>query len=247
MNKKDNYKKQLADSPDWIKFLADNSNLPGPRGNLELLAAFIEVGNESVFLDCLNYDELMAPTNTPGEFIATCGAAGIGMLIANGKEEYFTLLRKLASDSRWRVREGVAFGLQAVGKRNFKMLIPEMNRWKNGNFLVQRAVVAGLCEPELLKDEKNADYLLAVLFYITSNVQNVINRKDPTLNILKKGLGYGLSVAVAACPDKGKKIFEQLVKYADKDIRWILWENLKKNRLIKMDKSWVDQMKKAIS
>ena len=39
MNKTDTYRKQLNDSPDWIKFLADNSNLPGPRGNLELLAA----------------------------------------------------------------------------------------------------------------------------------------------------------------------------------------------------------------
>jgi len=30
---------------------------------------------------------------------------------------------------------------------------------------------------------------------------------------------------------------------SDKDVRWIMRENLKKNRLIKMDPVWVDSMR----
>jgi hypothetical protein len=247
MKKTDIYRDQLAEASDQITFLADNSNLPGPRGNLELLAAFTEVGNEEDFLSCIRYDENKAPTNTPGEFIATCGAAGLGKLIANGKTEYFPLLKDLAQDSRWRVREGVAFALQAAGKVDFNKLITEMNRWKDDNFLVQRALVAGLCEPALLKDENNADYLLGILYEIISGIDKVKNRKDPSFGVLKKGLGYGLSVAIVASPLKGKKLFEQLAEIPDKDIRWILSENLKKNRLIKMDRKWVEQKKKEIN
>jgi hypothetical protein len=246
MNRSDIYRNQLTASTDPVKFLADNSNLPGPRGNLELLGVFALYGSESDILKCLGYDEHIAPTNTPGEFVATCGAAGTGRLIAEGRSEYFPVLRRLARDSRWRVREGVAFALQLVGMRDFRMLIPVINDWKTDDLLVRRAVVAGLCEPALLKDEANANYTLDILKEIISGIKSVPERKDPAFLVLKKGLGYALSVAVAALPDKGKQIFEELADIKDKDIRWILRNNLDKNRLIKMDGNWVERMKTAL-
>ncbi|MEJ2543904.1 MAG: hypothetical protein P8Y99_07535, partial [Calditrichaceae bacterium] len=147
MNKIVLYKTEFLKSKDRIKYLMDHSNLPGPRGNLELLFAVQEVGDERFFKDCLKHDESTAPTNTPGEFVATCGTAGLGKLIAEGKLEYFEQLKKRAADNRWRVREGVAFALQYIGIQKMDLLLTEMKKWMKENFFVQRAIVAGLCEP----------------------------------------------------------------------------------------------------
>jgi hypothetical protein len=46
-------------------------------------------------------------------------------------------------------------------------------------------------------------------------------------------------VAVAANPEFGKPAFERLLEMDDKDVQWIIRENLKKNRLVKMDEDWV--------
>ena len=105
MNKTESYKEELSRSADWISFLYDHSNLPGPRANLELLWAVVDLGDQSLFHTCLEYDEEKAPSNTPGEFVATCGAAGLGRLVRDGHHKYYNLLKQLASDSRWSVRE----------------------------------------------------------------------------------------------------------------------------------------------
>jgi len=60
---------------------------------------------------------------------------------------------------------------------------------------------------------------------------------------LRKGLGYCWSVAVAAYPQEGKRFMEKWIMNKDQDIEWIMKENLKKNRLQKMDSRWVAGMK----
>ena len=65
--------------------------------------------------------------------------------------------------------------------------------------------------------------------------------------VLKKSLGYGWSVLIKSLPDEGKKVFEAYLKNKNKHIIWILKENLKKNRLIKTDKKWVDFMNSFLS
>ena len=112
------------------------------------------------------------------------------------------------------------------------------------NLYVQRAVVAGLCEPVLLKDPVHAEQVLDILYDIIMNIRTIEDRKDESFRVLKKGLAYGLSVIVAAYPEKGKQTFAELMKIKEKDIQWILKENLKKNRLIKMDTTWVDAMRR---
>ena len=66
-------------------------------------------------------------------------------------------------------------------------------------------------------------------------------------DVLKKGLAYCWSVAVVACPQKGKKLMEKWIQNKDKNIVWILRENLKKNRLMKMDKEWVQKQSKLLN
>ena len=246
MNKSNFYKNEFLEASNRIQYVLDHSNLPGPRGNLELMFAVQDVGDELFFKKCLEYNEQKAPTNTPGEFVATCGTAGLGKLIAEGKIEYFEQLKNLAVDKRWRVREGIAFALQYLGKRDMHLLLAEMGKWKTDNLFVQRAVVAGLCEPVLLKNQNNARQVVDILAKIIKNISKIENRKDESFRVLKKGLAYGLSVAMVAYPEHGKRIFEELMEIEDKDIQWILKENLKKNRLIKMDADWVEAMRKVL-
>lgn len=188
MSKIDLYKNEFLNAQNQIQYLLDHSNLPGPRGNLELLFAVQEVGEEPFYQSCLKYNEFVAPTNTPGEFVATCGAAGLGRLIAQGKVEYFEQLKSLAADNRWRVREGVAFALQYIGKHDMELLLTEMKQWMNENLFVQRAIVAGLCEPVLLKNQNHAGQVLDLLAIIMRNIRKIVNRKDESFQVLKKRL-----------------------------------------------------------
>lgn len=52
-------------------FLLENSKLPGPRSNLELLYGFIQNANMSDVLNCLKIHYLTP--NTPEEFVLSCG------------------------------------------------------------------------------------------------------------------------------------------------------------------------------
>jgi hypothetical protein len=52
-------------------------------------------------------------------------------------------------------------------------------------------------------------------------------------------MGYCWSVAVVAYPDAGMPMMEQWLSTRDKDIRWIMRENLKKKRLERINAAWV--------
>jgi hypothetical protein len=53
-------------------------------------------------------------------------------------------------------------------------------------------------------------------------------------------------VVVVALPEEGKPIFEKWLGSPSKDVRWVMKENLKKNRLIKMEASWVRACNKKL-
>ena len=124
--------------------------------------------------------------------------------------------------------------LQLIGKHDFYLLSFICNEWVCGNFFEQRALAAGICEPELLSDPRHAELALQLLVQITQLLSGVENRKLDGFRVLRKGLGYCWSVAVAANPEFGKPAFEKLLELDDKDVNWIIRENLKKNRQIRL-------------
>jgi hypothetical protein len=65
--------------------------------------------------------------------------------------------------------------------------------------------------------------------------------------VLRQALGYCWSVAVVAFPEKGKKMMERWFASEDRDVRWIMRENLKKNRLVRMDAKWVGYWQNIMS
>jgi hypothetical protein len=233
------YVDKLKSQKDWESYLLKESGLPGPRGNLELAQAFAEIGDEERIKNYIAIKPKEAPVNSAKMFLTFCGVVGLGNLINQGKREYLSRLRGFASDPRWRIREAVAMALQRVGDADIDFLLKEMCEWSKGNFLEKRAAAAALCEPRLLTSEKIASAVLGILDYVTSSIVGFPAKKDEPFEVLKKGLAYCWSVAVAACPEKGKKLMEKWAVSKDKNVLWIMRENLKKNRLVRMDKEWV--------
>lgn len=240
MKKVDEYRNTLRTLENWEAFLLQESRLPGPRANIELARAVAEEGNEGLFEHFLSFHSEKAPANSPYEFLAFCGVLGQGKLLVEGKIDVLRTLRRAASDPRWRIREAVAMALQRFGDGEVDMdaLLREMRQWSVGNLLERRAAAAALCEPKLLHAVQ-VERVLQILDEITASIQSVENRKDKAFKALRKGMGYCWSVAVAALPEGGKKMMEPWFTSDDPDVRWIVKENLKKKRLVRMDAEWV--------
>jgi hypothetical protein len=242
MSKVEEYRQTLRLSKDWDSFLMENSGLPGPRGNLELAHAVAAGGNQKEFEHFLTYH---AEENTPEVFVFFCGVIGLGKLAAS-QPELFNRLREYASDPRWRIREAVATGLQLAGDQDMDLLVREMKNWIKGNWYEKRAAAAALAEPRLLKQPNHAKQVLKILDRITVSMETDDKSKDESYKVLRQGMGYCWSVAIAALPEVGKPMMEQWLSSGDKDIRWMMKENLKKNRLVKMDATWVKRCMKKL-
>lgn len=239
VSKREMYRQRLALLESWEPFLLQESGLPGPRANLELLDVVIEQGQEEWFNKWVSLSAAEAPAGSRDEYLSVCGTAGLGRLVAQGNTACLAVLKKTASDPRWRVREATAIALQRWGDEDIQGLLTEMSHWAKGTLLEQRAVVAALCEPRLLSNGQVCGQVFDTLDDITAGLLNVTDRKSEEFRVLRKSLAYGWSVAAAADMGQGKKRMEKWFTEQDKDIRWIMIENLKKNRLLRQDADWV--------
>jgi hypothetical protein len=204
------YRALLRESDDWAPLLLERSGLPGPRANLELARVAAEEAPPERLREWAAGDE---------EYLALVGTIGLTDL---------ELLRAQANDPRWRVREGVAMALQRLG---FDAILPAMRDWATGTPLERRAVVGGLCEPALLDTEARAVRVLELLDDITAGVEREPDRRSDGFKALRKALGYGWSVAVAAAPGPGRERMARRLDADDRDIAWIMRENLRKKRI----------------
>ncbi len=243
MSKTEDYRKKLLELAAWDDYLLQESGLPGPRGNLELAQVVADEGDAALFERYLTYTADLAPVNSPCEFLAFCGVVGLGRLLAEGQLIRLDAIRGCASDRRWRMREGVAMALQRLGEVNMDLLIQYMKAWSAGSLLEQRAAAAALCEPRLLGQPDHARRVLDILDKITANLRDYPDRKHEDFQALRKGLGYCWSVAIVAAPEYGKPLMEKWLSDPDKDVRWTMHENLKKNRLLRLDAAWVEKCK----
>ena len=216
------YRTELRALQDWEPYLKKHSGLPGARANLELVQA---VGDEA------DADRVWQMSGSSDEFLALCGTAGLGKVALMEPTTVMARLNELASDPRWRVREGVAIALQRIGRESMPHLVGEMQAWMNDGPYVQRAAAAGLCEPALLKDRKHAVLVLMILDHITTSLAATHDRKQDGFRVLRQALGYCWSVAAAAAPENGGPYFEKWMRSEDKDVQWVMKSNLVKARM----------------
>jgi hypothetical protein len=239
MTKADEYRRALANLEEWEPFLLERSGLPGPRGNIELAQVVADLGTRGQFERFLTWTPDRAPVGSREEFLAFCGTLGLGRLAADGDMTVLLKLRKSASDPRWRAREGVAMALQRLGAADMRALLGHMRSWAKGNDFERRAAAAALCEPALLKREQDARSVLVILDAITAGLSRSTDRRNEGYRVLRQGLAYCWSVAVAAAPAQGRARMERWLRSDDPDVRWVMRQNLAKRRMAAAGPDWV--------
>jgi len=222
------YADALRDLPatDVPAYLTAHSNLPGPRSNLTLLDAAADV---------LPHDLALRLADDPDEYLACCGVATLGRLALDDPTDDTpaALLTARASDDRWRVREAVAIAAQRIGDDDPVRMRTLVGTWvASDDPLVVRAAIAAICEPRLLRDPVMTRAALDACSWATATLLTVPpeHRRDSAVRVLRQGLGYCWSVAVAADPEAGLPLFAALPT-DDPDIAWVARTNRTKKRL----------------
>lgn len=229
-------------------FLLFNSNLPGPRANLELAYAFANhfltndiAANKWDLLQRFLHVELDSdPHHNSVEFLPICALVALGSFYTNAdsiiQEQIISLLWEFANNSNWRLREAVAMAFQRMEEQDFDLIPPLFNeRIRNASLLDMRAIIAALAHPPVLRYEPNTVFCLEISEIILNNVVklDISQRKIEEFRVLKKGLEYALSVFVASLPTHGFAFLSKWAKANDSDINKILRSNLNKSRLTK--------------
>jgi hypothetical protein len=226
--------------------LAEDSRLPGPRANLELahrVADLAQATPPEGRADALRMlcrwlsDDPGARPDLPEahrEYLAAVAALSAGAILATDPDpDALALLDAATADPRWRVRELAATGLQRVLAADWDRGLAQAHAWLPAGALPVRAAVAAVAEPSLLRDARHAAEAASVIERAVDALLAVpaSGRRDPDVRVLRKALGYAVSVVAAADPDAGVALLERLATSTDGDARWIARENLTKARL----------------
>lgn len=209
-------------STGWPEFLTAHSGLPGPRANLALVSAIARTAEPAVIAELEKTDD---------EFAMMCVAASRGA--RSDDADVLRRLRGHAEDQRWRVREGAVIGLQLLGDRDIAALLSIVKSWaEETDPLLQRAAVAAICEPRLLRDPRTVGDALGVCATTTAHFVTWPSerRRAPDVRVLRQTLGYCWSVVVSADPDIALDAFLGLDS-DHPDVGWIVAQNLRKSRL----------------
>ncbi len=255
MGKQDEYRQMLAPYlaeggafAELESVLVAGSNLPGPRGNLELAWAFADSAGAqgadpelwAALLRWSALSEQVAPTNDPREFLPFCALQGLAALYRyrdpQGRQQIMAVLRRSAADGRWRMREGTAMGLQRIAEWDFATVQRVVEEWIEGATLAeQRAILAALAHPPILDRPERVSFCLDVSDRVLEGVTGLDRaaRKTPEFDVLIKGLSYALSVFVAPAPQAGFAFLRRWAVVADPDVRRVVKTNLGKARLAK--------------
>jgi len=230
-------------------YLRENSRLPGARANLELahdVGYLLSIAiprcadNVHALLKYFTSDEHRGvASNTPEEFVMLCSIISFGTCAAAQpawRTETFALLESFACSSYWRIRESVATAYQHLLVADAPATLSQLTCLATeGNYLQQRAAIASVAEAPLLY---NMDVLHSALHLQTIVLRRIHlvpspERRNEDFRVLRRTLGYTLSVVTAASPEQGFALMRECASWHDHDIHWILRENLRKKRLAK--------------
>ncbi len=265
MNKREACRRRLeariGDPAAVEQLLLSDCGLPGPRANLQLAAACADAlaartaSGEwwTVLLGWIDLGSLEAPSNHPREFLPFVAAQALGALHAraDGPQRTVALarLRRAARDPRWRLREGVAFGLQRIAENDFAALESIAEAWlAEGSALEWRAVLVALAHPPLLLEEQ-AGYALEVADRLWRRFAawSPQERKADDAAALRKALELAPSVLVAASPDGGFALLGRWAGAEELDLKKVVAANLRKARLARAFPDRVEEVGEVLS
>jgi len=126
-------------------------------------------------------------------------------------------------------------------------LLAEMEKWSTEGPYLQRAAAAGLCEPSLLKEPEHVVRVLKILDRMTKSLAATSARKTEGFRVLRQAMAYSWSVAAAALPESGRPLMERWLRSPDKDVAWVMQENLTKGRIMALGPSWVAKWRRKVS
>ncbi len=269
MGKREQYVRHLrpllesaAGAAELEAFLVSNSNLPGPRGNLELafaLADCFETPEAGArHLEMLWSWSAISPgeagVNDPRSFLTFCAVVGLGTWCLNAPEgirdRILAAVKAAASDPRWRIREASAMAFQRIAERDFRIVKDVFSSWvKTATLMEMRAIEAALAHPPILNVRETADFCFEITDEILGRVESLPGdeRRSEEFRVLKKGLEYTISVFVAAAPETGFPFLRRWARSDDADVARIIRSNLAKSRLARRYPQEVLELQDAIA
>jgi hypothetical protein len=124
--------------------------------------------------------------------------------------------------------------LQLLGEKDPQALRGIVEGWLPASSLWEkRMIAAALAHPPLLAEPGFSLFSLDIAGKILAAVArlDVKKRRAEDFRTLRQGLGYAISVYVEKRPVEGFSLLRKSASIRDRDIAWIVGENLKKKRL----------------
>lgn len=187
------------------------------------------------------------PPNDRREILPMAAILAYGQVAVVCRDRWEAVVNKLhtaASDPGWRIREMVAAAFQRMLTADWDRAYKVLYSWLSDHEpLVIRAAAAAVAEPPILTDAHRGENALEIQVGAVERFATfpANRRREESVRVLRQALGFTLSVAIAAVPDSGFAFLQKLAGSPDKDIQWIVKENLKKKRL----HAWPDRVEKV--
>jgi hypothetical protein len=103
-----------------------------------------------------------------------------------------------------------------------------------------------VADPLLLGDVDLAGAALRLHEVVMARFAAAPDRRDPAFRVLRRGLGFSLSVVVASAPAAGFRLLRVLAARGDPDVAWVLRSNLGKARLARRHPAEVAEVRRLL-
>jgi hypothetical protein len=228
--------------------LLSESNLPGPRANLEIAATFAYAFESSLVTNEAWNLILMWENNTAADALQAMGAYYYYAELSR-KQIILEKCQAGMNDVRWRMREAAAMALQRIGEKEFNVIQTLFDSiGPQANPLEKRAFVATLAHPPLLKEPSHVRYALHLSEQILEEITaGQVNHKAEDYRVLSKGLEYAVSLFVERAPEAGFALLAKFAVSEDKRIQKIVKSNLGKARLAKKFSQEVEHIQRLLN
>ena len=241
---------ERGDPSELTLFLSENSNLPGPRANLTLAIKLGELFTKS-WARYSTFLRRCIDSWGDDEYLRTCRNIVIGYIVAYHSEEDIWTLDLLYQDNlsnEWRPREAVTIGLTKALQQKETYMLQLLHRWNEDNdLMILRNTLVTLADPEnLRRSPKIREALRLYTVKAMMDLKDEIRTSMPSYKMLKKSLGFTISVAAVEDPQM-IRMFEAWVESDAKQWKSVLKSNLNKNRLAKKYPELTARLKAKLS